>query len=311
VERPARRFTPAPRRFEGWRTSSYSALRSGRHDTALSDRDVEDPPLPVPSAIAAPRSTGIFAIKKGPEIGDALHHLLEHLDFPATRTTTGLEEALPPARIEEALTRFGVPRREDDRWSLADIQRVLRDTCMTRIPGADFALAEVPREATLREWKFTIPVERFDVGRIADALATHGSAETRRYADTVRAMRAETFAGYLTGVVDLAFEHAGRWWIVDWKSNHLGDHRTEYLMERMAEAMHLSDYTLQYHLYLVALHRHLRARVPGYDPATHWGGIAYVFLRGVADGAETGWFRDTPTPALITALDAALGGTRP
>jgi exodeoxyribonuclease V beta subunit len=182
---------------------------------------------------------------------------------------------------------------------------------MTRIPGADFALAEVPREATLREWKFTIPVERFDVGRIADALATHGSAETRRYADTVRAMRAETFAGYLTGVVDLAFEHAGRWWIVDWKSNHLGDHRTEYLMERMAEAMHLSDYTLQYHLYLVALHRHLRARVPGYDPATHWGGIAYVFLRGVADGAETGWFRDTPTPALITALDAALGGTRP
>ena len=311
IERPARRFAPAPQRFEGWRTSSYSALRSGRHDTTLPERDVEDSPLPVLSEMAAPVSTGIFAIKKGPEIGDALHHLLEHLDFPATRTTTSLEEALSPARIEEALARFGVPRRDDDRWSLADIQRVLRDTCMTRIPGTDFALADLPKDATLREWKFTIPVARFDVGRIADALATHGSAEARCYADKVRGMRAETFAGYLTGVVDLAFEQAGRWWIIDWKSNHLGDLRTEYHTERMAEAMHLSDYTLQYHLYLVALHRHLRARVPGYDPATHWGGIAYVFLRGVADGAETGWFRDTPSPALITALDAALGGIRP
>jgi exodeoxyribonuclease V beta subunit len=308
VERPARQFVPTPRRFEGWRTSSYSALRSGRHDTALPDRDVEDPPLPVPSEMVAPVSTGIFAIKKGPEIGDALHYLLEHLDFPATRTTTSLEEALPAARIEEALARFGVPRRDDDRWSLADIQRVLRDTCMTPIPGADFTLAEVPKDVTLREWKFTIPVGRFDLDTIADALATHGGAHARRYAEKVRRMRAERFAGYLTGVVDLAFEHAGRWWIMDWKSNHLGDLRTDYHAERMDEAMQLSDYTLQYHLYLVALHRHLRARVPGYDPATHWGGIAYVFLRGVADGSETGWFRDTPSPALITALDAALGG---
>jgi len=263
----------------------------------------------VPTEFAAPVATGIFAIKKGPEIGDALHHLLEHLDFPATRTTASLEEALPPARIEEALARFGVPRRDDDRWSLADIQRVLRDTCMTRIPGANFTLAEVPKDATLREWKFTFPVGRFDLDTIADALATHGGPHARRYAEKVRRMRAERFAGYLTGVVDLAFEHAGRWWIMDWKSNHLGDRRTDYHAERMDEAMQLSDYSLQYHLYLVALHHHLRARVPGYDPATHWGGVAYVFLRGIADGAETGWFRDTPSPTLITALDAALGGT--
>jgi exodeoxyribonuclease V beta subunit len=308
LDRSARQFAPTPGRFDGWRTSSYSALTSGRHDAALPDRDIEDPPLPVPSTISAAESSGIFAIKKGPEIGDALHHLLEHLDFPTVRTTTGLEEALPSTRIDEALSRFGVPRRDDDRWSVADIQRVLRDTCVTRIPGADFALAQVPTEATLREWKFTIPVGRFDLHTVANALERHGSAHTQRYAERVRRMRTERFAGYLTGVVDLAFEHEGRWWIVDWKSNHLGDTRAEYHAERMGEAMYASDYTLQYHLYLVALHRHLRARIPGYAPSTHWGGIAYVFLRGMADGEETGWFRDTPTPALIEALDAALAG---
>lgn len=124
-------------------------------------------------------------------------------------------------------------------------------------------------------------------------------------------MRAETFSGYLTGVVDLAFEQAGRWWIVDWKSNHLGDVRADYDEARMDEAMVASDYLLQYHLYLVALHRHLRARIPGYAPSTHWGGVAYVFLRGMADGEATGWFRDTPSPALIEALDAALAGGHP
>lgn len=308
LDRSARRFSPTPGRFDGWRTSSYSALTSGQHDAALPDRDIEDPPLPVPSTISAVASTGIFAIKKGAEIGDALHHLLEHLDFPAVRTTTGLEGALPPARIEEVLSRFGVPTRDDDRWSVADIQRVLRDACVTRIPGADFSLAQIPTEATLREWKFTIPVGRFDLHTVANALERHGSPHTQRYAERVRRMRTESFSGYLTGVVDLAFEHEGRWWIVDWKSNHLGDTRAEYHAERMGEAMYASDYTLQYHLYLVALHRHLRARIPGYAPSTHWGGIAYVFLRGMADGEATGWFRDTPTPALIEALDAALAG---
>jgi exodeoxyribonuclease V beta subunit len=311
LDRPARRFTPAPGRFTGWRTSSYSALTSGRHDLALPDRDVEDPPLPVAGVISTPASTGIFAIKKGPEIGDALHHLLEHLDFPSVRSTTGLEAALPAARIEEALARFGVPWRDDDRWSVADIQRVLRDACLTRLPGADFALAAIPTEATLREWKFTIPVGRFDLQTVASALERHGSPLTQRYAEKVRRMRTETFSGYLTGVVDLAFEQAGRWWIVDWKSNHLGDTRADYDEARMGEAMVASDYLLQYHLYLVALHRHLRARIPGYASSTHWGGVAYVFLRGMADGEATGWFRDTPSPALIAALDAALAGGDP
>ena len=113
--------------------------------------------------------------------------------------------------------------------------------------------------------------------------------------------------GYLSGVIDLAFEQEGRWWIVDWKSNQLGATDERYAAEVLGDVMMQSHYTLQYHLYLVALHRHLSVRQPGYDPRRHLGGVAYVFLRGVDGTSSRGWFHDTPTAPLLDALDAALG----
>jgi len=97
---------------------------------------------------------------------------------------------------------------------------------------------------------------------------------------------------------------------MDWKSNQLGAADDDYAPPALDAAMRAAHYTLQYHLYLVALHRHLLLRQPGYDPAAHWGGVAYVFLRGVAGVGEHGWFRDRPTPALLDALDVALGRRR-
>jgi exodeoxyribonuclease V beta subunit len=143
--------------------------------------------------------------------------------------------------------------------------------------------------------------------RIADVLAEHGSAHARAYAPLLRTLKDSAVSGYLPGFLDLAFEHDGRWWLVDWKSNQLGPDDADYAPDRLSAAMHRMHYTLQYHLYLVALHRHLTVRQPGYDPATCWGGVAYVFLRGVTGTGDHGWFRDAPTPALLNALDAALG----
>ena len=73
--------------------------------------------------------------------------------------------------------------------------------------------------------------------------------------------------------------------------------------------MHAAHYTLQYHVYLVALHRHLRARQRGYDASRHWGQVTYAFLRGIGASEQAGWFTDPPTPELLHALDRAFGGT--
>ena len=112
----------------------------------------------------------------------------------------------------------------------------------------------------------------------------------------------------LRGFIDLVFTCAGRYYLIDWKSNHLGPNSAAYTQERMLAEMLSSGYVLQYHLYCVALHRHLRRTLPGYDYESHFGGVFYLFLRGVDDSGTTGVFRDRPTLGLVEDLDRLMGG---
>ena len=64
-------------------------------------------------------------------------------------------------------------------------------------------------------------------------------------------------------------------------------------------------YDLQYLLYILALHRYLQQRLPGYDYSQHMGGAVYLFLRALrpANGSAYGVFHDLPPAALIERLD--------
>ncbi|MCC6773763.1 MAG: UvrD-helicase domain-containing protein [Gemmatimonadaceae bacterium] len=289
--------------LESWRMTSFSGLIMEAHSDE--GRDVADP-LMLPERAEEPMpATGFRAFPAGRQAGIALHDIFEALDF--RRAGDDRTRDL----VRRTLGRYGLV----DDASLAegrvdDVVAMLETTCRAPIPGAGFTLAQVPLRATLREWRFDLSVATPSARRIADALAAHGSPHARAYAPLVRALRDSVVGGYLNGVVDLAFEHEGQWWLMDWKSNQLGAADDDYAPPALDAAMRAAHYTLQYHLYLVALHRHLLLRQPGYDPAAHWGGVAYVFLRGVAGVGEHGWFRDRPTPALLDALDVALGRRR-
>lgn len=112
----------------------------------------------------------------------------------------------------------------------------------------------------------------------------------------------------MKGFIDLVFEHGGRFYLVDWKSNHLGARAEDYGAEALAAVMGEDLYVLQYHLYAVALHEYLKGRVRGYDYDRHFGGVFYVFLRGVdpALGPGFGIFRDRPDRRLVETLAEGL-----
>lgn len=115
------------------------------------------------------------------------------------------------------------------------------------------------------------------------------------------------FNGMLKGFIDLVFEHNGRYYLLDYKSNSLGDHDEAYTHQAMGEAVLEQRYDLQYTLYLLALHRLLQARIPDYDYDVHIGGAVYLFLRGI-DGPANGVFSDKPPRALIEQLDRLFDG---
>jgi exodeoxyribonuclease V beta subunit len=114
--------------------------------------------------------------------------------------------------------------------------------------------------------------------------------------------------GFMRGFVDLVFRHDDRYYLVDYKSNWLGQAPEAYRADRLATVMAREAYYLQSVIYLVALHRYLGQRVPGYEYARHMGGIYYLFLRGMdpRHGPEAGVYRDRPDGAFVLALDQYL-----
>jgi exodeoxyribonuclease V beta subunit len=113
---------------------------------------------------------------------------------------------------------------------------------------------------------------------------------------------------YMKGFIDLVFEWQGRYYIVDYKSNFLGERFEDYQEARLREEMLKSGYDLQYHIYLVALHRYLRQRIPDYDYEAHMGGVYYLFIRGMSPelGPGFGIFKDRPGREVIAGMEEML-----
>jgi exodeoxyribonuclease V beta subunit len=301
-----------------WRTSSFSALSAGPADSAHgAERDLDPSETPLDEAVvdATEPAVPLDEFPRGPRAGDVLHVILEEADFERADKTE-LRRL-----VTHHLSRRGFDRA---RWE-EPLSTALADVLETPFTEADptLRLGAIPRSKRLSEMEFTLSAgtrrrtSRAEPSFTAEALAAvlrarEGLALPAGYADTVAALGFSPLSGYLRGFVDLVFEHAGRYYVVDYKSNHLGRGASSYAPRALVRPMSEHHYYLQYHLYLVALHRHLGARLPNYDYRTHMGGAYYLFLRGMSreSGPRTGIFHDLPNERTIEALSRALDGTR-
>ena len=177
--------------------------------------------------------------------------------------------------------------------------------------GDGFRLADpVPR---LVELDFAFPVAGLDPARLAAALREGGYPDPfppSPVGPPDDGPLPPPIDGYLRGFIDLVVEHRGRWYVVDYKSNWLGASPEDYAVDAVAAYMRSSAYPLQYLLYLVALHRYLGLRLPGYDYDRHVGGAFYLFVRGMDPAAGTGrgvWF-DRPEASFVHGLDRLFRG---
>lgn len=298
-----RRELPSATQLDTWRIASFTSLTASHHGAAHVEdgRDVSDPARERGALVGALRPVhgrdDFLAFPAGRVAGIVLHELFERIDFGAT------DEDIRALAIEILARERFIENEHDGR--VTAVTTMARRVLDARLPGAHFALRDLPRDVTLREWAFDLPLGTVERDTLARIFADDGGELARRYAPALRRIGADRTHGFLTGVIDLAFVREGRWYVVDWKSNHLGDEPVQYEPAALEHEMFASHYVLQYHLYVTALHRYLRLRQPGYDYDAHMGGVWYSFLRGV-DGSERGWFADRPPRALIQALSALM-----
>jgi exodeoxyribonuclease V beta subunit len=110
--------------------------------------------------------------------------------------------------------------------------------------------------------------------------------------------------GFMKGYIDMVFHEQDRFWLVDWKSNFLGSSVEDYGKNVLNNVMSRDFYILQYHLYILALHQYLQLRIPEFSYERHFGGVFYMFIRGVDPdkGPEFGIYKDIPDKTLVDAL---------
>ncbi|MBI5895851.1 MAG: PD-(D/E)XK nuclease family protein, partial [Desulfobacterales bacterium] len=171
-----------------------------------------------------------------------------------------------------------------------------------------FCLAQVPADLRINEMEFYFPLQSITGEKLKQCFKEMGGAFFEEIAS--RPLERLTFApmeGFLKGYIDTLFEYNGRFYLLDWKSNHLGNAWADYASPRLAGAMAEEYYFLQYHLYALALDRLLRLRMPDYDYRRHFGGVFYLFLRGIRGaGHDSGIYYSRPEVEMIDALRELL-----
>ena len=175
-------------------------------------------------------------------------------------------------------------------------------------PEGRVRLAEVSRAQRLDEVEFYYPAKTMTLSDLNALLQKHdqpGLGRSARDGDLPTPLT----QGYVKGFIDLVFEAEGRFYLVDYKSNWLGGRLEDYTQDRLPAAMEEHLYTFQYLTYAIAVHRMLQQRIPDYDYDRHFGGVRYLFLRGIrpATGLQCGIFADKPARGLIEEFDELLG----
>jgi exodeoxyribonuclease V beta subunit len=283
------------------RLASYSLLVRRGHGLAAEnlegrfDKD-EAPAGSAPSGAEAAREASPAAaaspgdsLPRGKEVGNLLHEILEEIDFAAVGAAAAPADLLAAGPMRDLFDARLKEHRLDPKWLpevAALIWNVLRAPLPDPAGGGPFRLADVAERRPEMEFLFPYPARGTGAGP----------------------------DGYLWGFIDLVFRHRGRYYIVDWKSNRLDGYGPDALARSMAEAR----YDAQYKLYALAVDRWLSGLIPGYACATHFGGIYYLYLRGIRPEAPgEGIFSLRPGPgetrseypaALASLLSAAGAG---
>lgn len=293
--------------IEPWWIASYSALNiegaesalSPAPDSAVAQKLTEAPPveLECQPQVAAPSLGTLHDFPRGSLPGVFLHELLE---WAAEQGFAKV--AQDPLLLGEAVRQ----RCERKNWSawveplqtwLAHLLTMpLALSPETSVPGCSLAQLSVWQA----ELEFWFEARQADT-RALDALVRRHTLN----AAARPSLAPQTLNGMLKGFMDLVFEWQGRYYVADYKSNWLGPDDDAYTRDAMAQAILDNRYELQYSLYLLALHLHLKARLPDYDYERHIGGAVYLFLRGSA-APSAGLHFEKPPRELIEGMEAVF-----
>jgi exodeoxyribonuclease V beta subunit len=267
--------------YTNWQMSSYTALSALSLDEAPElpedkAREQQDKPEQAP-----------MELPRGAHTGNVVHDLLENNVFSdlAKRRDISVQR-------DKACQLYGLKLEQPEM-----IDALLQAVVATPLSDADadFCLMNVPENRCLKEMPFYLSMQALDASQINLILQDTPAFQP---------LTSKQMCGYLTGFIDLICEYKGLYYVMDYKTNGLPDYKPDTLTHAMRE----HNYGLQYWIYTVVLHRYLQNRLPDYDYETHFGGVRYLFVRGMqSELAMSGVYQDRPDYDRVEALAELFG----
>lgn len=298
------------RKFKGdidtsWKILSYSSLISAREkeidtpDHDLFMRLYTHLQTQLPDEIRE-KDESIFSFPKGAKAGLFFHDLLEHLDFASS------EPEAEKRLILEKLHIYGFDLKWKDMVYHA-IHNILNTPLISE--SNPFTLSQISNANRINEMEFYYPTTRISPEKFTTLFTGFQGADVlKQFPAQLEKLTFSPAQGFMKGYIDLVFFAEDKFYLIDWKSNFLGYDIENYHTDNLIDVMHQSFYTLQYHIYTLALHQYLASRYPEYNYETHFGGIFYIFLRGVDKnlGHLYGIFKDRTDPDLLNEMGEML-----
>lgn len=271
------------------RRQNYFTESAGKKHAVFDDAKDYDSQnaIEISTALLNESESNILDLPRGKQVGTALHRHFENCYFSDLANTEEIDKLRQSLQLDETFTE---PLQN---W----LQQILHTPLSNEI---GIALADLANKDCIKEMPFYLAIRaHFDVEAFNRALKAHHHLPSEP-------LQFEQIQGMVRGSIDLVFRHNGKYYLVDYKSNFLGSTLADYNQEALKKEMLHSHYDWQYLIYTLALHRYLQSVVPHYDYVRDFGGVFYLFLRGMNGEPQSGIFYDRPSVELITELDGVF-----
>ena len=274
---------------QGHRRQHYFTESAGKKHAVFDDAKDYDSQnaIEMSTALLSENESNILDLPRGKQVGTALHRHFENCYFSDLANTEEIDKLRQSLQLDETFTE--------------PLQNWLQQISHTPLSNEiGIALADLVNKDCIKEMPFYLAIrEHFDVDAFNRTLKAHHHLPSDP-------LQFEQIQGMVRGSIDLVFRHNGKYYLVDYKSNFLGSTLADYNQEALKKEMLHSHYDWQYLIYTLALHRYLQSVVPHYDYERDFGGVFYLFLRGMNGEPQSGVFYDRPSVELITELDGVF-----
>ncbi|HHF6568732.1 TPA: exodeoxyribonuclease V subunit beta [Haemophilus influenzae] len=271
------------------RRQNYFTESAGKKHAVFDDAKDYDSQnaIEMSTALLNENESNILDLPRGKQVGTALHRHFENCYFSDLANTEEIDKLRQSLQLDETF--------------IEPLQNWLQQISHTPLSNEiGIALADLANKDCIKEMPFYLAIrEHFDVEAFNHTLKAHHHLPSE-------SLQFEQIQGMVRGSIDLVFRHNGKYYLVDYKSNFLGSTLADYNQEALKKEMLHSHYDWQYLIYTLALHRYLQSVVPHYDYARDFGGVFYLFLRGMNGEPQSGVFYDRPSVELITELDGVF-----